>query len=162
MKTETIKASGNRDAQRKKGSSEQTAEKKPPAKYAEPCLFCGKPTYCRDYIINPGAGHELPSCSEECFAATKEFVDYDKRRRTLFYMVLLVLVVGNLFFLGFETATRWKYLPMLGIAAAVEIWPLVFTRFERYQKFGIRNTKKIIRVFAAALAVFSLILMITY
>lgn len=128
---------------------------------AEPCLYCGRPTLCRDYTINPGAKHELPGCSRECFERIRKFVDYDKRYRMLFYMVLFVLVTANLFLLGFNPATRWKYLPMLGIGIAVCAFPLVFTRYERYQKFGIYKTNIMIRAAAAAIAVFALILIIS-
>jgi len=127
----------------------------------EPCLYCGKPTLCRDYIINPGAKHELPSCSKECFDKTRKFVDYDKHYRMPYYMVLLVFVVANLFLFGSNTATRWKYLPMLGIGIATCVSPLVFTLYERYQKLGIYKTRIIIRVVAAAIIVFALILIIS-
>lgn len=141
---------------KKEKIKERTARSSGP----EPCLYCGKPTLCRDYIINPGAEHELPSCGVECFDKAKEFVDYDTRHRMVFYLVLLILVVANLFLLGFETMNRWKYLPMLGIGVATWICPLVFTRYERYQKFGIRKTKAIIRTVTAAIAVFALVLII--
>ena len=129
---------------------------------AEPCLYCGNPTQCRDYIVNPGAEHELPSCSVECFGKAKEFVDYDRHRRMVFYSALFALVLANLFLLGFKTISRWGYLPMLGIGIATCMYPLVFTRYERYQKFGIRKTKAIIRAVAALIAVFALVLIISY
>lgn len=126
----------------------------------EPCLYCGRPTLYRDYIINPGAPHELPSCSGECFEKTRLFVDYDKRYRTLFYTVLLVLVAANLLLLGYDVTARWKYLPMLGMSSAALVCPLVFTRYERYQTLGIRKTKTVIRSVAAVLAAFSIALII--
>jgi hypothetical protein len=127
---------------------------------AEPCLYCGRLTLCRDYIINPGAEHELPSCSAACFEKTKQFVDYDTHSRLPFYLVLLVMVVANLFLLGFKTESSWEYLPMFGIGIATSVCPLVFSRYELYQKFGIRKTKAVIRVVAASVAAFALLLTI--
>lgn len=127
----------------------------------EPCLYCGTPTFCRDYIINPGAEHELPNCSRVCFEKTNLFIGYDRRYRRLFYTDLFILVVVNLLLLGYDVVARWKYLPMFGICIATFWCPLVFNRYERYQKFGIRKTKAVIRVVAAGLAVFSIALIIT-
>lgn len=168
MKSEAKKQAQKREEARKHEAKkrelkQQEAKKRTPRKVEEePCLYCGEPTLCRDYIINPGAKHELPSCSKECFEKTKNFVTHDKRYRTPFYAVLFVLVVANLFLLGFETPTRWKYLPMLGVSIAAFVWPLIFTRYERYQKFGIRKSRIIIRVIAAALAAFSVLLIVSY
>jgi hypothetical protein len=127
---------------------------------AEPCLYCGRLTLCRDYIINPGAEHELPSCSAACFEKARQFVDYDTHCRMPFYLVLLIMVVANLFLLGFKTNSRWEYLPMLGMSVATGVCPLIFSRYEFYQKFGIRKTKAIIRVIAALIAAFALLLII--
>ncbi len=129
---------------------------------AEPCLYCGEMTLSRDYIINPGANHELPCCSEECFSHTKAFVDYDSHHRILFYGILFVLVVANLFVFGLKMVNQWMYLPMLGMGIAAFAYPLVFTRYERYQRFGIRKTKRIIRVIALGIAAFALVLTISY
>lgn len=142
----------------KKASSELP---KRPVK-AEPCLFCGEMTLCHDYIINPGADHELPCCSEECLNKAKAFVDYDSHHRILFYGILFVLVVANLFLFGFKIANRFIYLPMLGICIATCVYPLVFTRYERYQKYGISKTRTIIRVIAALVAAFAVILIVNY
>lgn len=127
----------------------------------EPCLYCGTPTCCRDYIINPGAAHEFPNCSRVCFEKTQLFVAYDRRYRTLFYTVLCIFVVVNMFLLGYDVVARWKYLPMFGICIATFLCPLVFTRYERYQKFGILKTQTVIRVVVAVLAVFSIALIIS-
>jgi hypothetical protein len=146
-----------------KTRSQTQGQKKrvPPRCEAEPCLYCGQSTLCRDYIINPGAEHELPSCSAACFEKAGRFVDYDTRHRMPFYLVLLIMVVANLFLFGFKTKSRWEYLPMLGMSIATAVCPLVFSRYELYQKFGIRKTKAIIRVVAAALAAFALLLIIS-
>ncbi len=128
----------------------------------EPCLLCGRPTQSGDYIINPGAGHELPCCSAACFDRAKTFTEYDRRRRPLYYGILFLLVVANLILIGFEMASRWMYLPMLGIGVATLVFPLAFTRYERYQKFGIRRTQVLIRIFAAAVVAFALVLTIAY
>jgi hypothetical protein len=129
---------------------------------AEPCLYCGEKTACRDYIINQGANHELPCCSEKCLDNVRVFVDYDARHRTLFYGILFVLVVANLILLGFKIVNWGIYLPMLGIGITTFVYPLVFTRYERYQRFGIRKSNTLIRVIAAGISAFALVLIISY
>jgi hypothetical protein len=141
-----------------KGKKERTTSKNE----AEPCLYCGKATFSRNYIINPGAEHELPSCSEECFNKARDFVDYDRRYRMVFYFILLAMIVANLFLLGSKVESRWGYFPMMGIATAALIFPLVFTRYERYQKFGIRKTKIMIRFAACGIVILGLVLIIGY
>ena len=128
----------------------------------EPCLYCGRPTLCREYIINPGAKHELRSCSSECFEKSRLFVDYDTHYRKLLYAVLFVLVAVNLLLFGYDVTVRWKYLPMLGMSIAVMVCPLVFTRYERYQSLGIRKTQTVIRIVVGVLAVLSIALIIGY
>lgn len=166
MKSDAKKRAEIREEAAKQEAKKQQAKrqetKKPRSIELQPCLYCGKPTRCPDYIINPEAAHELPCCSEECFDKTKKFVDYDTHKRKIFYFVLFILVVTNLILLGFEVMTRWRYIPLLGIGIAACVYPLIFTRYERYQKFGIRKTMIIIRIFAAVIAAFALLLIISY
>lgn len=124
----------------------------------EPCLYCGQETQCQEFIINPGARPELPCCSEDCFSATKDFIKFDVRYRTIFYLVMLVLVIANLILLGSGKMEHISYLPMLGMGCAIFAWPLIFTRYERYQKYGIHRTQVIIRVIAVGIALFALLL----
>ena len=163
MKSEAKRRTESREAAKAQEARKQK-EKERAARtiQEEPCLYCGKPTLCRQYIINQGAEHELPCCSAECLDKTRQFVDYDTHGRMPFYMVLLVLVVANLVLLSLQTATRWTYLPLLGMGIAACVCPLVFTRYERYQKFGIYKTKIIIRVAAAVISAFALLQIICY
>lgn len=128
---------------------------------AEPCLYCGKPTLSRNYIVNPGAEQELHSCSKECFDKAKEYIEQNAHHKFIYYLTLLILVVANLFLLGFEVVSRWKYLPMLGISIAIYLRPLVFISYQSYQKFGMRKTITIIRVFAVVISLFALVLIVT-
>ena len=76
----------------------KTSEKgKTKAKPVEPekCVCCGKMTASRDYILNPGAGHELPCCGAACYEYAQAFVARDKKFRMPFYLILTVLVVAN-------------------------------------------------------------------
>lgn len=128
----------------------------------ERCLWCGRKTDSKAYIINPKARHELPCCGEECFGHMQKFVERDKRYRMMSYLILGALVVANLFFFGLMPDTRWKYLPMLGIGVFATIFPYVFASYERYQRFGARRTTMVVRVFTALFAVFSLLLIALY
>nr|WP_319487325.1 hypothetical protein [uncultured Caproiciproducens sp.] len=163
MKSEAKRLAEQREAAKEQEEKKREAKKKAARTIeAEPCLYCGKPTLCREYIINQGAEHELPCCSEECFDRTKKFVDYDTHGRLPFYLVLLALVVANLVLISFKAATRWAYLPLFGMGITACVCPLIFTRYERYQKFGISKTKTVIRFIAAAISVFALILIICH
>lgn len=134
------------------------------AKPVEPekCVYCGRMTTSRDYILNPGAGHELPCCGTECYESAQAFVARDKRFRMPFYLVLTVLVVANLIFFALMPDTRWKYLPMLGIGTMAAVFPYVFARYDRYQAMGLKKTTAVVRVAAAAFAVFAAALIFTY
>lgn len=161
MKSDAKKQAENREAAKKQEEIKRKAKERAERKVVkEPCLYCGKPTRCQDYIINPDADHELPCCSEECFEKTKAFVEYDKRYRKVFYVLLFLLVVTNLLLLGFGVNTGLKYLPMLCFSVAAGVFPLVFIRYERYQRFGILKTKLIIRIVAAVIAAFALALIL--
>ena len=125
------------------------------------CLYCGNLTLCRDYVVNPGASHELPCCGEDCFEKANAFVEYDKHKRMVFYLILLVFVIANLFLLGFHIETKWQFVPLFGMGITTAVYPLIFTRYERYQRFGIKRTKRIIRTIAATISAFALLLLFT-
>ena len=129
---------------------------------SEKCIYCGAPSDCRDYIINPKALHELPCCCGACYEQAMAFVRWDSKWRMRFYFGLTVMVVANLFLFGFTPDAWWRYLPMLGIAGLAALWPLVFARYERYQALGIRRTTVVVRVLAAGFALFAIVLMVTY
>lgn len=161
MSTKTKQQAQKRERAKQLEDLKREAKKKAARKIAaEPCLYCGRQTLCRDYILNPGAQHELPCCGEECFTKAKAFVAYDARRRIIFYLILLVFVSANLIFWSLNFEMRWKYLPMLGMGISAIVYPLIFTRYERYQKFGIRKTKEIIRAVAGAISAFALLLIL--
>lgn len=136
-------------------------EKSKPAE-PEKCVYCGRMTDSRTYIINPGASHELPCCCPECYERAQAFVARDKKFRMPFYLILAVLVVANMFFFALTPDTRWKYLPMLGIGAMAAVFPYVFARYDRYQSMGLKKTTVVVRVVAAALAVFAAVLIAAY
>ena len=118
------------------------------------CIYCGKPlAEGEGKVVNPGAEWELLCCGQQCEKDMKDFAQRDARTKTPFYLILAVFVVANLFLFGYQPDTRWTYLPMMGICAAVAVHPYVFTRYNMYQRFGVRKTMKIVRIIALALLV---------
>lgn len=128
----------------------------------EKCVYCGRTTASRAYILNPGAGHELPCCGPDCYGRARAFVARDKKFRMPFYLILTVLVAANTIFFALTPDTRWKYLPMLGIGATAAVFPYVFARYDRYQSMGLKKTTAVVRAIAAALAVFAAVLIAAY
>ncbi|WP_040213219.1 hypothetical protein [Clostridium polynesiense] len=126
------------------------------------CLYCGKKTDIKRFIINPKAREELLCCSGECLSNVRKFIDYDSKNRMKLYILLFILIVINLFFIGFDINSRWRYLPLLLIALSVYSYPLVFTRYIMYQRFGIIKTLRIVKVFCVFIAAFSVLLIISY
>lgn len=125
-----------------------------------PCLFCGALTDERRYIVNPKAKRELPCCSSTCYTEAKRFIEYDAHARVRYYVLLTFLVVANLIIIGMGRTDWWIYLPMFGMGAVTLGYPLIFSRYERYQSLGIRKTLRVVRIAAACICVFSIIQML--
>ena len=125
------------------------------------CIYCGKPVE-DGIVINPGAEWELVCCDETCRKAMEAFSHRDAKTKTPFYLILAVFVVANIFVFGYKPDTRWQFLPMLGICAAVLVHPYVFTRYNMYQGLGVVKTMKIIRVIMAVLLVIGIVAIALY
>lgn len=135
-----------------------SAPERAPKTSEEKCIYCSASTTCKDHVVNPGAARELPCCGEACYRRAGQFIRWDGRWRSLFYLGLFILVVVNLLLITLMPGGRWQYLPMLGIGLLTALFPLVFARYERYQALGIRRTTAVVRVLAAGIAVFALVL----
>ncbi|EOR21037.1 hypothetical protein A500_14653 [Clostridium sartagoforme AAU1] len=127
-----------------------------------PCLYCGEKTDNRKFIINPKAREELPCCSTECMQEVRKFIDWDSHNRMKLYIMLFAFVILNLIFIGFNFDSRWRNLPLLFMATAVYFYPLIFTRYIRYQGLGIKKTVKVTKVISLLIAAFSIILIVNY
>lgn len=125
-----------------------------------PCLYCGEKTESRGFIVNPKAKEELPCCSGNCLSEARRFIEWDSHNRIKLYGILFASVVINLFFIGFNWNSRFRYIPLLTIATSVYFYPLVFTRYIMYQRLGIKKTLKVIKCISLLIVAFSILLMV--
>lgn len=122
------------------------------------CIYCGELTDNRRMILNPKAKHELPCCSADCYNSANDFVDWDAHNRMKCYLLLFASVIVNLVSFGFEWTFRWRFLPLIAIGIIIYFYPLVFTRYSAYQRYGIKKTLCIVKGIAAGIALLGLIL----
>lgn len=62
------------------------------------------------------------------------------------YIVIAVCVGMNLFVIGNEVDRWWKYIPTVIIGICLSVWPLVFTHYHTYERYGITRTLKYVRL----------------
>ena len=117
------------------------------------CIYCGKETEKNKYTIRVNKGaEEVQCCGRECYLKTRKFIDADNsKKKLLFYIIAAVLVVINLFVLGYKLQVWWMYLPMIGLGAIVVAQPSMYCTPFFYESFGMVKAWKIIRVIGAAI-----------
>jgi len=73
------------------------------------CIYCGKETEKNKYTIRVNKGaEEVQCCGRECYLKTRKFIDADNsKKKLLFYIIAAVLVVINLFVLGYKLQVWW-------------------------------------------------------
>jgi hypothetical protein len=128
----------------------------------EKCIFCGKPTANRKHILNPRAKHELPACSAECLNESKAFLKQDTKFRKVFYLLEFAFILANLTLFAMNLLNRWSFVPLLGMGAVLYFFPMPFTRYESYQRLGIKKTVKVVRIVSVFLVLFSVLLIVVY
>lgn len=112
------------------------------------CIYCGKKIEKRHQVIWVGKDEDrekLECCSAACYNDTRSFMDWDQKSRIKAYVVIAVCVVLNLFVIGQAWQVWWQYLPILVIGVCLWKWPLVFTHYHTYHKYGIVQTLKYIQ-----------------
>lgn len=117
------------------------------------CFWCGEKTASPDYVINPGGTPVIKCCCESCFSSAEGFVEKDARARKPFYIILFVLAALNVISIGVSAPSVWSYLPLLGLAMAVVVWPSLFTHYSFYSRLGLVKTRRTFRLLAAAIGV---------
>ena len=121
------------------------------------CLWCGKPTTEYSFVVNPGGAPVLKCCCEGHYELTEKFIERDTRIRPFFYVVIGALCLVSALAVGLEFTPIWSSLPLVGIAAAVIMWPRVLPRYEYYLPLGLVRTRKVVRTIAFLLLVFFLV-----
>ena len=112
------------------------------------CIYCGKPLGKKPQIVLVGKDRKekLLCCSVQCYDDTKRFIEWDRRYRLISYIVIAVCVGMNLFVIGNEVDRWWKYIPTVIIGICLSVWPLVFTHYHTYERYGITRTLKYVRL----------------
>lgn len=122
------------------------------------CLWCGQVTSEYSYVINPGGTPVLKCCCEEHYRKTESFIERDARFRQVFYVLLALLAVASWAAIGFfEREPVWTSIPLVGLCLLILAWPRVLPRYEYYLSLGLVKTQRLVRVIAAALLLFSLV-----
>jgi len=124
----------------------------------EKCIYCGAPVLHSDYKLNPKARKEFYCCTEDCLRAAKAFVLWDSKVRMRFYLLELVFVAMNLIILGFQWQSRWQHFPIIGMGAVLYFFPLPFSHYTSYQRYGIKKTQGMIQGIALLMVLFGVLL----
>lgn len=122
------------------------------------CLWCGQLTESPEYVVNPGGDPVLKCCCEEHYELAQLFIERDARYKAPFWVALFICCLGSLLSLGFEPEGPIAYVPLIGFALVVLVWPSLFTRYEFYARLGLVATRRIFRISAGLvglLAIFS-------
>lgn len=122
------------------------------------CLWCGQLTESPEYVVNPGGDPVLKCCCEEHYELAQLFIERDARYKAPFWVALFICCLGSLLSLGFEPEGPIAYVPLIGFALVVLVWPSLFTRYEFYARLGLVTTRRIFRISAGLvglLAIFS-------
>lgn len=119
------------------------------------CIYCGESLHTAKYQINPGAAKPLYCCDTPCYQKMRRYIEWDNRNRKYFYGLLCAMIVINMIMIGFHLEGFFQFFPMIGICITVIAFPMVFSRYEYYERFGLVTTRKIIRGVAGGLALFA-------
>lgn len=124
------------------------------------CIYCGKETTANKFTISAGSGNaELQCCGRECYLKTKEYIEEDKSKKKMpFYILAAILVVVNLFLLGYKLTVWWMYLPMTGLGALVAMVPSMYITHYFFESMGIVKARKVVRVIGCSVMVAGLAL----
>lgn len=112
------------------------------------CLWCGALTESPYYVVNPGGEPVLKCCCQEHLDLIQLFIERDTRYKRPFWIALFICCLGSLLSLGFEPEGPIAYVPLLGFAIIVMVWPSLFTRYEFYARLGLVTTRRVFRFFA--------------
>lgn len=122
------------------------------------CLWCGHPTAEYAYVINPGGNPVLKCCCEEHYRLTEDFVEKDARVRPVFYVLLAACALASWVAIGFMGQEPvWTPVPFAALCLLILVCPRVLPRYEYYLSLGLVRTRKVVRGIAAALLLFSLV-----
>lgn len=112
------------------------------------CIYCGKPIGRKPQILWEGKDkkEKLNCCCAACYNDTRRFIQWDKSARTKASLWMAVCVVINLILIGREAEVWWKYVPLMVIGACLCKWPLIFSHYHTYERYGIVKTLKYVRI----------------
>ncbi len=122
------------------------------------CLWCGQATTEYAYVVNPGGLPVLKCCCEEHYRNAESFIERDAHFRQVFYVLLAILAIASWVAIGFfEQEPAWTPIPFVGLCMLILAWPRVLPRYEYYLSLGLVRTQRLVRVIAAILLLFSLV-----
>ena len=92
------------------------------------CIYCGKEVTTDKYHVITGKQNKTTyyCCSQECKKNMQEFLKDANNRHFFLYGIAAILIIINLFIIGYKAEFRWMYLPMIGLGIIVAINPSVY------------------------------------
>ena len=128
------------------------------------CIFCGKPVKETKYSIQVDDDlRNVYCCNIECYQKTRRYIEsYKSIRKTVVYFITAILVVMNLFIIGYHANFRWMYLPLIGLGAMFIADPSIYVTNYFYGQFGILKTLRVFRLIGLAITLFGILLTILW
>lgn len=122
------------------------------------CIYCNNNLIDKKYVLNREGSYKFHACSSDCLQKSKEFNLFEQRNRIIFYALLTVAFLINLYVIYQRIESSWTYLPISLIGVILYFYPLPFTKYVTYEKFGIKKTILGVQIFAVTLIVFGIAL----
>ena len=128
------------------------------------CIYCGNEVETDKYHIITGKQNKTTyyCCCAEHKKQMQDYLKNANNRHYVLYGLAAILIIINLFFIGYKANFRWMYLPMIGLGILVAINPSVYVTNYFYENMGILKTTKFIRIVGILIAIFGLISTIFY
>lgn len=129
--------------------------KKEPDSISENCVYCGRPL-CAQPVLARVHTRSFGVCSEECRARTEEYVQKDKRFKTVLYLLVFAGGIGFVIsaFLGEDRPLHmlWAYIGQFVAGAAFIAFPYPISSFESFHAMSIRGVTRLTRLIGLVLS----------
>jgi len=124
------------------------------------CLYCGKAVdqkHAYNIEINNDAFY---TCSFKCKTKTEEYIENNRKKRVILYMVMFLVFVGHIVLLIFEELLFLVYIIQLLAGITIYLLPYPVKSYKKLHNGSIRKLVKICRGVGAYFAIFGMLMTI--
>jgi ribosomal protein L24E len=125
----------------------------------ERCLYCGKKIKTQTYHVKV-SNNTYPVCSEKCQSKAEEYIEKDKKHKTILYITMFFSCIGILVVSLFNDRSRIFYAIQICVGAAFLILPYPINSYDSLHNCSIKKLRLICRILGLFLIVFGIYLSI--